>query len=367
MKKTDLKEKEKAIRERAEIRIRKLYEVERKRAEKTAEKRARKKAREVVPIFYATDETYLPYLGVSLDSMKKNANKAYRYEIYILHTGVSEPSAERIYKYADERFKISFVEVGERLEAVKTQLQLRDYYTGATYYRMFIAELFPQYDKALYLDGDTVITGDISRLYRTPIGENLVGAVMDGVAIKAEIFRRYTKEVLGIEAERYFNAGVLVMNLKRFREYDLFARFRDLLLEYKFSVAQDQDYLNVLCKDKVHFLDGGWNAMPISGVRKKLPPIVHYNLTAKPWRYASIPYAELFWSYAEKNEFAKELRAQFGSCTSENAEKDAEAERALLRLAQAEIDRDDNFLKARKKREKEATVYALRKKLPTGV
>ncbi len=363
MKKLTIKEKEEKIRARAEAQVKRLYVEE----EKKREQMRRAERKKVIPIFYASDDNYLPYLAVSLDSLKINANLQYRYEIYILHAGVSEAYEARIKKYADEHFNVTFVDVREKLKEVCARLQLRDYYTGATYYRIFIAGMFPQYDKALYLDGDTVVTGDISRLYNQAIGDNLVGAVVDGVVASAKVFRRYTKEVLGIEAKNYFNAGVLVMNLKKFRETDFFGKFRDLLLEYKFTVAQDQDYLNVLCKDSVRFLSGDWNAMPIGGERKKLPALIHYNLTAKPWRYASIPYAGIFWSYAEKNEFAAELRAQFGGYTAERRAKDAETEAALLKLASAEIEREDNFIKARRKAEKEATVYAFTGKLPTEV
>ena len=280
MEKLTLEERERRIRIDAEKKVQRLYENERK---KTQMIEKRKKER-VIPIFYASDDNYLPYLAVSLQSLKENADKNYRYEVYILTAGASERFASRVQKYADERFCITFVDVGERLDEVKRDLQLRDYYTGATYYRIFIAGMFPQYDKALYLDGDTVVLGDIAKLYNANIHDNYVGAVMDGVVSSVSVFKRYTKEVLGIDANRYFNAGVLVMNLKKFREDNFYAQFRSLLSEYKFSVAQDQDYLNVLCKDKVQYLPQTWNTMPVGGEKMRMPALIHYNLTAKPWR-----------------------------------------------------------------------------------
>ena len=353
MKNLTLQEKEERIRMEAEKKVQRLYENERKKTEMIEK---RKKER-VIPIFYASDDNYLPYLAVSLQSLKENAGKTYRYEIYVLNTGVHAEYATRIKKYEDERFRITFVDVTEKLDEVKRSLQLRDYYTGATYYRIFIAGMFPQYDKALYLDGDTVVLWDIAKLYNANIRDNYVGAVTDGVVSSADVFKRYTKEVLGIEANRYFNAGVLVMNLKKFREDDFYGQFRDLLMEYKFSVAQDQDYLNVLCKDKVQYLDKTWNTMPVGGEKMRLPSLIHYNLTAKPWRYASIPYAGEFWKFAEQNEFSAELRKEFGSYTAERREKDARSERGLIELAIRETEREDNFIKTRRKKENEAGRY----------
>ena len=230
MKKLTVKEKEERIRARAEREVQRLYKME----EEKAEREKRKTAVETIPVFYASDDNYLPYLAVSLQSLKAHASKNFRYEIYILHTGISAISATRVQKYAEDGFSVQFVDVSKQLEEVKRSLQLRDYYTGATYYRIFIAGMFPQYDKALYLDGDTVLLEDVSKLYRTPLGDNYVGAVTDGVVSSAKVFQQYTKEVLGVSAQRYFNAGVLVMNLKKFREEDFYAQFRGLLMEYKF-------------------------------------------------------------------------------------------------------------------------------------
>ena len=42
------------------------------------------KKEQIIPIFFAADKNYIPFLSVSLDSLKENASKSYRYEIYIL-------------------------------------------------------------------------------------------------------------------------------------------------------------------------------------------------------------------------------------------------------------------------------------------
>lgn len=99
--------------------------------------------------------------------------------------------------------------------------------------------------------------------------------------------------------------------------------------------------------------------MPIGGAKKRLPALVHYNLTAKPWRYASIPYAEYFWRTAEESEFADELRKEFGSYSKAERDKDAMSEQGLLDLASREIEREDNFIKTRRKMQNEAGVYVL--------
>ena len=299
-----------------------------------------------VPIFFAVDEKYMSYLAVAIHSLKENASKAYSYELYILHANMdcASENAQKLYKYQDEKFKITYVDVSEKMQEVKHSLHLRDYYTGATYYRIFIAEMFPQYEKALYLDSDIVVLGDISKLFNTELGDNLVGAVPDGAVAAVPQFRLYTKEVLGIDAQNYFNAGVLLINLKAFREYDFYKKFCSLLKKYKFHVAQDQDYLNVLCKDKVCYLGAEWNKMPIQN-SAQTPKLIHYNLTMKPWHYENVLYKEPFWEYARKTEFYPYILNDLAAYSQEKRDADAVSERALIQLCVKEAQRADNYLK----------------------
>lgn len=296
-----------------------------------------------VPLFFAADENYLPFLAVAIKSIKNNASKSCRYNVHILHSGIPEKSAARILEESDERFYIEFNDVSEKLDSIAEKLQLRDYYTGTTYYRIFIAEMFPEYDKAIYLDSDTVILGDVSELYIQELGNNLVGAVTDETVSDVSAFRLYVKEALGIEPNKYFNAGVLLMNLKKFRDENFYGKFNSLLGKYRFSVAQDQDYLNVLCKNNVYYVSRLWNKMPIQNNSLAIPKLVHYNLTRKPWHYPNVLYREYFWEYAQKTSFHDEILSVLDNFTEEQKLADAECEKRLVALALSEAKNPLNY------------------------
>ncbi len=302
----------------------------------------------IIPIFYASDVNYLPFLSVSIASLKDNRNKKKLYKIHILNIDINEPAQKPILCLSEDGFDIEFVDITEKVEEIKNYLQLRDYYTGATYYRVVIANMFKEYDKAIYLDSDTIILGDISKMFNYNLGENYVGAVTDKVVNSNQVFINYSNEVLGISAKRYFNAGILLMNLKKFRNDNFYKQFMNLLMEYKFCVAQDQDYLNVICQDKVKYLPYSWNTMPIGGESNIKPNIIHYNLTLKPWHYMNIPYAKYFWQYAEESSYVDVIRRKFGEYTVDKKQQDALTEKKLILLAQSEIDREDNFIKNRR-------------------
>lgn len=296
-----------------------------------------------VSLFFAVDENYLPYLSVSLCSVKAHADRSRKYTVTVLHSGIGAEAANRITSMSEDNFVISFVDVSERLAALGDRLQLRDYYTHTTYYRIFIAEMFPELDKALYIDSDTVALADVGQLFDSDLGSNLVGGVPDETVGTTPIFRTYVEEALGVPADDYFNAGVLLMNLKAFREENFYAGFTDLLGKYKFSVAQDQDYLNVLCKGRVLFVSPLWNKMPIPSPVSQTPKLVHYNLTRKPWHYPSVLYREYFWEYAEKTDYYREITAVRDAYGEDRRKADAACEQSLLRLAESESVRPDNY------------------------
>lgn len=296
-----------------------------------------------VSLFFAADENYLPYLAVSLCSVKAHADKSRKYVVTVLHSGIGKDAADRITQMSEANFTVRFSDVSKKLAALGNKLQLRDYYTCTTYYRIFIAEMFPELDKALYIDSDTVVLSDIGELFDCDLGDNLVGGIPDETVGVTPIFRTYVQQTLGVPADDYFNAGVLLMNLKAFRKENFYDKFVDLLGKYRFTVAQDQDYLNVLCKSRVLYVSPLWNKMPILSPDAQTPKLIHYNLTRKPWHYKGVPYCEYFWEYAQKTDYYEEIAAVLENYGEDRKKADAACEQSLLRLAQSESVRLDNY------------------------
>lgn len=296
---------------------------------------------EVIPIFFAIDDGYMPFLAVALESLIENSSKQYYYSIKILYTNIKEENKKKINKYKRENVNIEFVDLNYYIEKVKDKLYTRDYYTNTTYFRLFIANLYPQYNKAIYLDSDIVVLGDIAELYNQDIGDNLIAAAPDDVIQTIKVFQEYAEKVVGVADYRnYFNAGILLMNLDEFRKFNFQNKFLYLLETIKFTVAQDQDYLNRLCKGKVKIIDKAWDKMPIANddFDEKDLKIVHYNLADKPWHYDNIKYKEYFWKYAKKTEYYNEICKIKENYSEEERFKDMQQFKTLKDLAQKEAD-----------------------------
>ena len=296
---------------------------------------------DVIPIFFAIDDGYVPFLAVALESLIENSSKQYYYSIKVLYTNISEENKKKINKYKRENVNIEFVDLNYYIEKVKDKLYTRDYYTNTTYFRLFIANLYPQYNKAIYLDSDIVVLGDIAELYNQDIGDNLVAAAPDDVIQTIKVFQEYAEKVVGVSDYRnYFNAGILLMNLDEFRKFDFQDKFLYLLETIKFTVAQDQDYLNRLCKGKVKIIDKAWDKMPIANddFDDKDLKIIHYNLADKPWHYDNIRYKDYFWKYAKKTEYYNEICKIKENYSEEERFRDMQQFKTLKDLAQKESD-----------------------------
>lgn len=304
----------------------------------------------IIPIFFSVDDNYIPLLSVALTSMIENSSKRFFYQIHILHSGtISSVNQNRLTSaYDGNNIAIEFVDISKNVEKINEKLHTRDYYSKSTYYRLFIPNLYPMYDKILYLDSDIVICGDISELYNVDLKDNLVGAITDGAILKVKPFQEYVENRVGVKHyEHYFNAGILLMNNKKLREINFEELFIDLLTMVKFNVAQDQDYLNAICRGKVTYIENAWNQMPINYIdyEKGKPNLIHYNLSFKPWHKDNIPYGEHFWKYAQKSPYYKEIKKIKSEYTMELQEiSDAETIELMKKATEQALAFEENVI-----------------------
>lgn len=255
-----------------------------------------------IPVFFTIDNSYAPFLAAALNSAVKNCSPDRRYKAIVLHKELSEENKQKLSYIAADNFTVEFVEMKEGFESITDRMSNRlrcDYFTLTIYFRLFIPTMFPQYDKAIYIDSDVIVLGDLAELFDTDIGDNYIGACADKSVVDVPELARYMERAVGVSRYEYINSGVLLMNLKALREKEFDKHFLNLLNTYHFDcVAPDQDYINAICNGKIHYLDDVWDAMP----NDNAPPIkdvklIHYNLFSKPWCYDGVQYGEYFWEY----------------------------------------------------------------------
>ncbi len=277
-----------------------------------------KKLTKVVPIFITINNAYAPYAAAAIHSLERASNKKRYYRVIILHDGLSWANRVRLRSLVTKNMAIEFRKITNSLylRAIVTYCTRRqkgaaDFFSSAVYYyRAFIPRLFPLYKKAVYIDSDTILRGDIGELFDIDLGENALAATVDPKVSVIPEFRDYVDKAVGVPHDEYVNSGVQVMDLKRMRKLKYLSTMIELIQKYDADlVAPDQDYLNVILRGKIMHLDICWNSEP----SKDLSPdvkLVHFNLFNKPWHYKNVPCEELFWEAAKGTGFYGNLRRQ---------------------------------------------------------
>ncbi|ARD06207.1 glucosyltransferase [Lactobacillus amylolyticus] len=281
-----------------------------------------------IPVFYSISDDFTKYAAVSLYSLIKKANPNTDYTVYFLNQDLSDKHKSDLMAMATENVHVKFFHINDELVAPiknrKENFLRADFFTPSIFYRLFIPELFPQYDKAIYIDSDTVLNDDIATLYQTDLGNNLFGACTDSSIQFVEKMLFYIKYVLDLDPKKYINSGMLVMNCKSFRDKHFIDHFMDLLTKYHFDcIAPDQDYLNELGENSILHLDPRWDAMPNENTPEiKDPGLIHYNLFFKPWHFTNVQYEKYFWENARQTKFYSELKQELDNYTDQEREQD---------------------------------------------
>ncbi|USL95961.1 glycosyltransferase family 8 protein [Riemerella anatipestifer] len=281
------------------------------------------------PIVFTSDDKYIKYTSVTIASIISNANKNFNYRFYILADHISDYN-QRLLKEFVSKHKNCCIDFIILTNLNKEQFYVKDYYSAVTYYRFYIPEIFKQYDRVLYLDGDVVVEADISEFTTIDFENNAVIAVQDTKHcnfIKSGGEDWYTKDyfydILKMNnPEQYFNTGVIAFNLKMMREQCIQDKLFALLEEIKNPKLLDQDILNsVLTRwGGVKFISNKYNFMAnirtaplnysykevlLSRIKKifnlnkkeKLPFFIyHFVEAAKPWK-SQRPDRMLFYKY----------------------------------------------------------------------
>lgn len=270
-----------------------------------------------IVIATCADDGYLPLVWPLARSIGLANGLGRSAVLHVLHSGTDRALGARLNGLRVLRLRV----VVHAVEKDETGLQRTGGLPATTYLRLHLPDLLPHETKVIYLDTDTMAMRSIGPLFDTDIGGTPVAAVLDilqarpSVRLRAGQFSgpmsEYCRTILDIpyDPERfsYVNSGVLVMNLARLRHEG----FVQQALQRSRELAQtahwhDQDALNSLLAGRMTILASEWNVMPESLLveiegspqvqdafrqQQKRQSIVHFAGSAKPWRFAPVPFA----------------------------------------------------------------------------
>lgn len=263
-------------------------------------------------IVISPDKGYrLPSL-VTIYSLLKNHPQR-RFKIYIL-LDEEDPNWIQVHKELIHQMG-SMVQLIQVDSTHFSGFKSKRHYPRSAYFRVFAADLIPE-ERVLYLDSDLLIHGSIEDLLKLDMGAYPIAAVEDSLVDD--------QNRLGLKStEGYFNSGVLLMDLNKFRDQKLGSRVAEYLKSNPEKVFfADQCGFNAVLKGnwmainlKWNFQSGFLNKDIKKGLTyserevadaKKEPIIIHFTGASKPWKTdGKHPFRSLYWRYLQETPLAR--------------------------------------------------------------
>ncbi len=240
-----------------------------------------------------------------LESLYENESE--HLDIYVMYSELTDENIERLKASVKSHdAEIIFLKIDDSMLA---SAHTSGHITKESYYRILAQELLPDtIDRVLYLDLDIIVIKSIKPLYDTSF-DDMYMVVCEGPGISQKSWNVYDRLSIP-RSYKYFNAGVILMNLNAMRKevksdevFDYIARCGDQLANH------DQDALNALLYNRVKYVDWHiWNQSILhikdkkeAKARLKTSAIIHFAGTDKPWNYNyNSWYFSLFWKYARR-------------------------------------------------------------------
>ncbi|ULT39543.1 glycosyltransferase family 8 protein [Niabella defluvii] len=262
---------------------------------------------ETIYIVAATDNHYAILLAALIKSVEINHKTPEKIVFTVIDDGISTANRDKIAQSVQGGLVgINWIK-SKDLIPENVQLPLdNSAFPLTTYLRIFSPHALPEASKVIYLDVDTIVMEDISKLWHTDLGGHLFAAVQDvqeTVSCSWAGIPNYKE--LNIPADtKYFNAGILLINAKRWREEQIAGKVIQFLHENrKYINYADQYGLNGLLYNQWLELDPLWNWFAFK--EHERPNIIHF-LDIKPIfkNYKSQPlFQKYFFDYLNQTPF----------------------------------------------------------------
>jgi lipopolysaccharide biosynthesis glycosyltransferase len=248
-----------------------------------------------IAIVCVCDNHYAILMGALIKSIESNHHTAEKLEFFIVEDGITAKNKLKITNSVNpDVVKIHWlvmtdcIPANAKLPVDNSSLPLN------IYIRLFIPYFIPKTIKRIvFLDVDMIMLEDVSKLWYTDLENNIIGAVQDQFI---QVVSRWggisNYQELGIAAEnKYFNAGLMLIDIKKWEEANITDKVITCLADNKKHVQfQDQYGLNAVLAKQWLSLDPLWNRFANS--EDERPNLIHF--TGRKPIYKSYEFSEKY-------------------------------------------------------------------------
>ena len=274
-------------------------------------------------IAMSSSNEYLPYLSVCLQSLIDHTSADHNYDVIIFSSSDNILDKKLILEtYCRKNVSVRFYNPKQILADIKLTVT-HSYFNEACYYRIVCPRVTPHYKKIIFTDLDLIFNKDIRHLYEFELGDSPLAACLEPIwkifveknlNIKNFLVRDYATKVLRLKVPtRYYNTGVMLLNIEQFCKNNYFDQIKDLINSHTF-LYQEQDAFNMLLQDTIKPLPASWNnemsprLFPVYSQKKPDDMyVIHWLGGEKPWHFVGLPYAYMWWQYARRTPFYERI------------------------------------------------------------
>ncbi|MFL1780565.1 Glycosyltransferase family 8 domain protein [Candidatus Hepatincolaceae symbiont of Richtersius coronifer] len=295
-------------------------------------------------IVFASNKFYLPHMATCIASIFINAAPTSIIKIHILHSSITlEEQNEILSLLKLSKNNLSIIEFLD-LTYIAVPYEVGKYFSIEAMYRLYVVDLFPDLNKLIYLDCDTIVLTDLNKLLEEDLTHFYLAGVKDfimmnysrevGTLIKGHqinLFEHYNATLNFSHADfaKYVQSAVIVFNLKKIRQDNKATLMLEIQEKFPRLLLADQDIINYSFKGQIKHLSARWNfggwsieeAIKDQDEKKLLltskehkefkdamknPYIIHYVGSHKPSRHSKTfnkLYYKLYWVYRQQTPY----------------------------------------------------------------
>lgn len=230
-------------------------------------------------IAFCCDNGYVPYLLVAINSVCLSNKKRDIY-FHIFSEGLHNENIDKIVNVVKDNGQNCKFYIIDKNNLKNIRLDKLDKrITIATCYRFFVPQLLNGIiDRVLYLDVDLCVCGCLDELFNCNMHNKVIGAVLEKIPYSERL-----------NIEKYFNAGVLLIDINKWMDKDLTSVCIEELSNNSYPMA-DQDVLNIKLENDKYILSEMFNYKYNLDSYKEsnyMPPanvcVIHFLSESKPW------------------------------------------------------------------------------------
>lgn len=271
-------------------------------------------------ILYTLNDKFVPQVAAGICSVCENNKDIEDIKFYLISKEITDENKSKLKEFGNKHNReIIIKELGDINQYFDFEFDTTGW-NSIVLARLILDKFLPEnVEKVLYLDGDTIVRGSLKELWNTDIEQYIIGASIEPTVDKTR------KKDLGLEFKPYYNAGVLLVNLKKWRQTNAGKIILDYYKENNGKLfANDQDAINGSLSDDILTILPKYNfynifyqypykflkklMKPVEYIDKndfkncvKNPIIIHYLGEERPWRIGNHhKYKEDYLKYLNK-------------------------------------------------------------------